>query len=201
MASKKSYLTKNISHLFWNKFSHKVVIKAKKTHTGWRTKLDRDRELKTLLKHCPSKDSDTWRFTNGFQNITLFFQNESDYKHFLANTRSNILEVWIPINEKQTEILEQDHKIVFRSKPFFNKYEWCVTLSFMDRASREEVVHWTEGTFESTVTDRIYLSRGRQLRFYLKDEEDIVLIKLTQGSRVKKIEKAVLTTTITNETE
>jgi hypothetical protein len=201
MASKKSYITKNISHLFWTKYSHKVVIKAKKTHSGWRTQYERDKELKAITKHCPSKESDTWRFTSGFQNITLFFQNENEYQHFLSNFRGNIVEVWVPINEKQTEILEQDHKIVFRDKPFFNKYEWCVTLSYLDRAAREDVVSWTEGTFDSTVNDRLYLSRGRQLRFYLTDEEDIVLIKLTQGSRVKKIEKAVLTTTITNETE
>jgi hypothetical protein len=201
MASKKSYLTKNISHLFWNKYSHKVVVEAKKVHSGWRTEYDRNKELKTITKHCPSAESDTWRFTSGYRNITLFFQNENDFQNFLSNFRGKVTEVWVPINEKQTEILEQDHKVVFRKKPYFDKYDWCITLSYLDRASRDEVVQWTEGTFDSTSTDRLYLSRGRQLRFYLKDEEDIVLIKLTQGSRVKKIEKAVLTTTITNETE
>lgn len=199
MATKK-YPVKTIPHLFWNKFAYKVVLDLNTTHSSWRTELARNKELKPILKHCPDEKSGTWRLISAYQSVTLFFEQESEYQHFLGKQKSKIREVWQPINQQQTDALIADEKLVFRDKLYFDAYTWCVTLKYVNRDTKSEIRDWAESVFETEnlITDRVRLSDGHIIRFYLNDDSDVIMVKLAQGSRVKKIEKAILKTTITN---
>lgn len=199
MASKK-YPTKTVPHLFWNKYAYKVVLDLNTYHTGWRTQSARDKELKTILAKCPDATSGTWRLISGWNTATLFFEHEHDYQSFKSKQKSKIREVWEPLNAQQTKMMVADEKLVFRDTLYYGKYTWCVTLGHFNRTIKAEIRDWAEHAFETDTlaNDRVRFSDGLLIRFYLSDDSDVVLVKLAQGSRIKKIEKAILKTTITN---
>jgi hypothetical protein len=204
MATKSQYPTKTITHLFWGKYSFKIVVSMKTTYSNWWDAAKRSKELVTVLKHCPDEEVKSWRYISNYDNVVVFFEHQDDFDHFIEKFKGNIREVWKPLSEKQTELHNDDHKLVVREKLFYGKFDWCVTLQLCDRMVRDEIRDWTAGFFEveegPLVNDRLHYSDGRHIKLYLCDESDVLMVKLAQSGRIRKIEKVVLTETLITET-
>lgn len=204
MATNSQYPVKTISRLFWNKYSFKVVVLTKSTFSSWRDESKRNRELISILRHCPEVTDTSWRYISNYDNVVLFFEQQVDFDHFIEKYKGNIREVWKPVCNEQTKLLNDDHKLVVRDKLFFSKFDWCVTFQLVDSIARADIRDWTEGFFEihdgPLSTERLHYSDGRHIKLYLCDESDVLMVKLAQSGRIRKIEKVVLTETLITET-
>lgn len=202
MATKPQIQYKTISHLFWGKYTHKVVVGVKTSAARrWSTTASskaRAKEELAILRHCPT-DETLWKFASHPTNVVVFFQNKEDAEHLITNVKEQVLQVWQPVCDDQVKALSDDHKIVFRDKLFYGTFDWCVTCHLLDKESRRELIDWTTEYFElqeSFISERIILSDGRHIKFYLREESDVLIVKIAQSDAIRKIEKVVLTNTL-----
>lgn len=201
MATKPQIQYRTISHLFWGKYTHKVVVGVATSLTRARGTVAlkaRAKEEMAILRHCPTDDT-MWKYASHPTNVVVFFQNKEDAEHLIKNVKEHVLQVWQPVSEDQVTLLNNDHKIVFRDKLFYGTFDWCVTCHLLDKESRRELIDWAVEYFElheSLISERIILSDGRHIKFYLREESDVIIVKIAQSDTIRKIEKVVLTNTL-----
>jgi hypothetical protein len=205
MATKPQIQYKNISHLFWGKYTHKVIV-------GVSTKRDRYgrsntatakrmKEELSILRHCPV-DTTLWKSASHSTYVVVFLQTQEDANHLISNVKEQVLEVWQPVSDSQIKLLSEDHKIVVRDKLFYGTFDWCVTCHILNKEARRELIDWAVEYFsleESFITERLHFSDGRHIKFYLREESDVLIVKIAQSDAVRKIEKVVLTNTLITE--
>lgn len=195
---------KTISHLFWGKYSHKVVVKVD-TKITYRTNkaaaARRAKEELAIIRHCPTDDT-LWKSASHSTNVVVFFKNKEDAEHLINQIKEQVLEVWQPVCDDQVKQLNDDHKIVFRDKLFYGTFDWCITCQLLDNTNRRELIDWATEYFElhkSFISERIVFSDGRHIKFYLRDESDVIIVKIAQSDRIRKIEQVVLTNTLNSQ--
>jgi hypothetical protein len=204
MATKPQIQYKTISHLFWGKYTHKVVVgvQTKVTRSTSKTFASkRAKEELAILRHCP-QDQNLWKSASHPSNVVVFFQNKEDAEHLISNVKEQVLQVWQPVSDDQVKLLSDDHKIVFRDKLFYGTFDWCVTCHLLDKESRRDLIDWAVEYFElqeSLHSERAILSDGRHIKFYLREESDVLIVKIAQSDAIRKIEKVVLTNTLITE--
>lgn len=205
MATKPQIQYKTISHLFWGLFSYKVVV-------GLKTKLDRfsrnkagctkrAKEEANIFRFCP-EDPRVWKTASHTSSIVIFLQSKEAADHLISNVKEQVLEVWQPVSDDQVKQLNGDHKIVFRDKLFYGTYDWCVTCHLLKEHQRKDLKDWAFEYFDlgdRLMSPKVLFSDGRHIKFYLTDEADVLVVKLAQADRIRKIEKVVLTNTLITE--
>jgi hypothetical protein len=207
MATKPQIQYKTISHLFWGQYSHKVVVGIKTTMNRSYSKATvgisakRAKEELAVLRYCPA-DQTLWKSASHVSTLVIFFKNKEDVEHLISNVKEQVLEVWQPVSDDQIKQLNDDHKIVFRDKLFYGTYDWCITCHLLSTEVRRDLKDWAFEYFdlgEQLTSPRILLSDGRHIKFYLSDESDVLMVKIAQSDRIRKIEKVVLTNTLITE--
>jgi hypothetical protein len=205
MATKSQIQYKTISHLFWGLYSYKVVVSVK-------TKLDRfnrnkasctkrAKEEANIFRFCPT-DPRVWKTASHTSSVVIFLQSKEACDHLISNLKEQVLEVWQPVSDDQVKQLSGDHKIVFRDKLFYGTYDWCVTCHLLKEQQRKDLTSWAFEYFDlgdRLMSPKVLFSDGRHIKFYLTDESDVLVVKLAQADRIRKIEKVVLTNTLITE--
>jgi hypothetical protein len=149
-----------------------------------------------LIPLCP-QDVTTFKIQNNGRTLSFYFTNADDVNSLIDRVDANdflITEVQHPESEDHLELMHQDHKIVFRSKFFYDFFEWRIVFKRLDREEKRELADWVKGFFDTSAElgERYSFTEGVNPILYLRDEDDVMMAKLTQSSRVRKVEKAVL---------
>jgi hypothetical protein len=202
MAIKPPIQYNTISHLFWGKFTHKVIVGVKTKRDRYSkspsSSAKRAKEELAILRHCPV-DTTLWKSASHTSHVVVFLQSQEDANHLISNVKEQVLEVWQPVSDGQIKLLSEDHKIVVRDKLFYGAFDWCVTCHLLDKESRRNLIDWATEYFElqeSFITERLHFSDGRHIKFYLREESDVLIVKIAQSDTVRKIERVVLTNTL-----
>jgi|SRR5476651_522436 len=206
MASKPQIQYKTISHLFWGKYSHKVIVGVDTKRNRFNlsiassraTVAKRAKEELAILRFCPA-DQTLWKSASHESQVVIFLQSQEDADHLISNVKEQVLEVWQPVSDDQIKLLSEDHKVVVRDKLFYGTYDWCVTCHILNKESRRSLIDWATEYFElqeSFITERLLFSDGRHIKFYLREESDVLIVKIAQSDAVRKIEKVVLKNTL-----
>jgi len=207
MAIKPQIQYKTISHLFWGEFSYKVVVGVKTVMRRYSKQnvlglsAKRAKEELAILRYCPA-DQSLWKSASHASSVVVFLKSKEDAEHLINNVKEQVLEVWQPVSDDQIKQLNDDHKIVFRDKLFYGTYDWCITCHLLNTEVRKDLLDWAFEYFdlgERLNSPRILLSDGRHIKFYLADESDVLMVKIAQSERIRKIEKVVLTNTLITE--
>lgn len=187
-----------IHKIFWNEYPYKVLVfedLARPKEASWggnspRDKLIYEEWLKhraarrafyyARMRHCP-KEMSTWRsMNNGGHTFSFFFKEAEHAKHFITRNRKHITKVFRPETEAQIDALAQDRKLVLKERLFWNKYRYCV--EFKEQFNKDEAakldVRVAELFHNKKNAKRYLYSSGRRARLYLKNENDIFLVKL-----------------------
>lgn len=191
MSREESY--KPISHLYWGKFAYKIETTNPFDNLGiksFETLSDRCRAFKAkCYRHLPAKTKD-WKTTKKWNSPHFYFKFKSDADHFLKNNHKRI---------RVAYALRQDiDPAVFvtlsgplRATLYFQRYRHCVEFKEMDLLVKAELDNWVDEIFGESLEVSRYTPRGVR-KLYLKDENDILLVRLAFSNLISKIQTITL---------
>lgn len=176
--------------LFWGKFGFRVDIGS--VMSGY-VPGDFFNHLASL---CP-KDENEYKVRNQFRTVSFYFLTAEATERLVQkiNTkRFRVLGITHPESQASLDLMNQDHKIVIRDKFFYDHFEWRIVFKPLDIEQRRDLVDWVSGYFDANDVGVKWslIESNRNCVLYLTDDDDVLVTKLTQGTRVRKVEKAVV---------
>lgn len=126
-----------------------------------------------------------------FLTASIFLKTKSDFNAFIKKYEADIDSVTVPINNNHISVLESDRSIVVRKTLLYKKYRYVVKFKFKYRHGvtndviNVTIADWIEENFLTVNTDCKWDNYGRNL--YFNGEDNLMLIKLSQGDEIKTI--------------
>jgi hypothetical protein len=139
-----------------------------------------------------------------YNKLTLFLENYSSFLTVTSIDSKNIVEVAIPVNEKQIEVMDElGSTAVFKTKLFKNGYRYKLTFACTDEFM---ALFSAIKNVNDQLTDQDFLpspnyerlAAGKDVRWwqivsmYYNDPADIMMVKFIIGNLQHKVEKCVL---------
>lgn len=137
-----------------------------------------------------------FRFRSGTQ-ITIYFENVDDGKEAIRYFNPRIVNCHFPIDEESTRILGNDKKIRLKKQLYFKKYSHKIRFGyrhFLPEDKREEIKAWVKDMFDVRSDDYMknervwFRHRQQEPTMFLRDEDDVTLVKLAWGEHFDEIE-------------
>lgn len=124
--------------------------------------------------------------------MSLFVPTRNDYDKCIKKYSSFIESITEPFDESHVEILKANTQIVIREKLIYEKYKYVVNFRRTYNQPIDDIDDWVGENFYKTEEDYLQLDvkwvgYGYNPRLYLKNKEDLVLVQLTWGERIKQI--------------
>ncbi len=139
-----------------------------------------------------------------YNKLTLFLEHYSDFLTVVAIDSANIVEVAIPVSEKQIEVMDElGASVVFKTKLFKGGYRYKLTFYCTDEFM---ALFPAVKNINDQLTDSDFLPSpnyekltvGKDVRWwqlvsmYYNDPQDIMMVKFILGKLDHKIEKCML---------
>lgn len=217
MADIKPILTE---HIYYGKYLYKVEL----TPPGDRIK--GVIYLGNIFKRMNQIYGDDWKHVEAYSyyyntnaaKITFYLTDSGGYNYLRRNYKTEIVKLYAPMNEKHQKMLLDGTKILFRKKFFYNKYRLVIRFAFpydYDSERRRTSPEWTK--FEKVIKRyfksqkrvlnvdyRInvlnsYWNNSQEVKIYIKDPKDAVMLRFKYDANIKKIESIVLDTELDSE--
>lgn len=200
------------SKLFFSKYPFRVSFIA---NSNTHKKRDCDtyiEKFKKTTQSCNGRFSHRVNYEysiQGYSNtFVAYFINDTDIDNWIALLIDNdiiISNITLPLDTLHSDLLRSDHRIVTRKSLFCHKFKWRLEFDNTDfinaKGEYDLFVHnWCDEVFKKTdlgVKYRVSSSMWREV-LYLRDDDDVLLVKLTFGSALIKIEKAVILSNTNN---
>lgn len=199
-----------IEKLFWNKFAFCVEYELPKfKYDGYdnyyqfrqmqnQVQQKKDRIIGQLMDLCPDKSVSAWRKVDQYYTVKFYFADKEVADKLILDSLSYeelvIVSIEQPRDEAHIELLKNDFKIVTRPTLFGEKFTWKITYKGISKADKDAIDDWVLGFFdeEEHGTRFAYDVRNKTGVLYLRDEDDVMITKLSHSQFIRKIEKAVV---------
>jgi hypothetical protein len=194
---------RHITHLFWGIYPYKVEIQSVHWNPPQSTKgyfEAYNKKIKALRNRCLKfmpKDKTCWKSTETYQSLYFYF----NMLEFISGNEKRIKTITEPENEKLVDFFNSTAKNTFiRLTLFHNKYRHCIRFKSMNSIVRKEMDEWVEEMFGTQSGERSYYNNYGYYRvLYLRDEIDIMLVRLAFSAQILKIQNIILRSEIKNE--
>lgn len=124
---------------------------------------------------------------------SIFVKTKKDFDKVVAEWPDIIDSITIPYDTKHINVLKDDRSVIIRKTLLYKKYKYVVTFkSYWDAVSKKpsnNVEEWfKESFYPSTARDtyNTYIY-GYNPRVYLKNDDDLLLIKLSLDDEITNI--------------
>lgn len=203
--------------LFWNKYPFKIVtkdprpltlrkkiIEAERDYSLRKISFDEFKQYTKLLKEEQYRICDDfhnsiveyltlknieYKILNSCFRLHIFFINETDMNNFIAD--NNVVEeIFKPGYDATVNMFSEYGTVLARKNLFWAEFEWKVTFKHLNQTVGEEFDNWVTKVFVNPNETRYNPTHYRCM--YLKDEQDVLLLKLAYPQYIAKIEKITL---------
>jgi hypothetical protein len=190
----------NLDHLFWGEFAYRVTIDiplATRLRLRCANAVRRARD-EILVSVISEAELIYRKKTGGFN---FFFETRGEAETFIDDNAAQISAVVRPLHGSDINALI-DRRVRLRDQPWFGRYnfvvtfggrswlEGCMTIAEVDAFVSET---FFEDSDDTGMTDRARYrhSRHGKRRLYLRDESDVVLVRLSvEDEKIEKLEIA-----------
>lgn len=143
---------------------------------------------------------DTWkkdwlfRISESYYKDCVYFKNHNDVEEFMATFNEYIESYERPESAEQLAALENEAKIVIKEQLYFNTFRWRLSCKIKTMADSDEIHDWLvdygQNAGWKSYEDWVFTSSSGSI--YLRDEKQIMLLRLLLGPKVKFVEKVLL---------
>ena len=128
--------------------------------------------------------------------LGICFNDESAYSYIINNCKDNIKWVSKPADDAHKELLLNKTEIEFREKLYFKNFRYKILFNTgWKREERDELINHIKDHFVGQVNGRkndyFFVNNWTPL-LYIKDESDMIMIKLKLSDDIRKVVKVEL---------
>lgn len=160
----------------------------------------RDEVWQYFLTKYGYKRLDKWkknwefRISESYWTIYVYLKNFRDVEELMARYSEFIHEYERPESPEQLAALQNEAKIVIKDTLYFNTFRWRLGCKVKTLQDCDEISDWLNEYGDNagwkSYEDWVFTSSSGSI--YLKDEKQIMLLRLLLGPKVKFVEKVVL---------
>jgi hypothetical protein len=123
-------------------------------------------------------------------NSSLFLRKKDDFEKCINLWRDWIQSVTSPFKDEHVSLLQDRTELIVRKTLLYKKYQYVVAFKREYKDDMSELSEWINDNLKispkESATAKWY-EYGWNPRLYLADENDLVLVKLTHGDRIRSI--------------
>ena len=127
--------------------------------------------------------------------MVVFLHDKKWYDTCLKKHKKYIESVTEPYINGHIDLLKDNTTIIIREQLLYNRYRYVVNFRRTWQQDVADITAWIKDTFKNSLYSKELVKvvlTGWNPRIYLKNQEDLVLIKLTWGERIRTITSVVL---------
>lgn len=193
--------------LFWKQYAYKVVLEDKINKANVATHWMSARSLRRWFfdKNISNKlvwDTDWSTFYKGLDtrsNVRIYLKTAKDYEAVLNAFAQYIVEASKPFHESHIDLMKANASMRIQPKLLYGKFRYAVIFrQYLNVAEAEELTAWVKNSlnFENTQAVKWALNpwgtgynnaQWCSPRLYLRDESDLILIRLAWEEKIKQI--------------
>ncbi len=138
-------------------------------------------------------------YSASYDRVIVYFSDNTLLEKFETNMSDYIKEVWKPADTDISNYLENNVNVVVCNKLPFNQFQCKVYLKHMLPASvKENLYNWylnsvEIGNVKMSKSLELYISNNKNYMstnyFYIKNEDDILLVTMLLDKFISKVEK------------
>lgn len=198
-----AYKLVNTKKLFFSQYPYKVTlnfigIPTNKRHARFSETMN---DIWVWIKKTYNKTRyETWkkdwdiRVSESYNIVHIYFRNYIHIEQFMARFNEYIEIYERPENNEQLELLKNEDKIIIRDSLYYNMFRWRVQCKIKNFHDCDEISEWLNEYGENagwdSYKDWVFTSSSGSI--YLKDEKQILLLRLGIGNKMKFVEKVIL---------
>jgi hypothetical protein len=197
------------------RISRTGIINAKKwaadpklvTEPAWYSVIDRVKNIKNSKKSlyqfiCLFEkhiNVENVTYSASHDRVIVYFSDDALLEKFETNISDYIKEVWKPADTNISNYLENNVNVVVCNKLPFNQFQCKVYLKYMlPESVRESLYNWylnsvEIGNVKMSKSLELYISKNKNYMstnyFYIKNEDDILLITMLLDKFISKVER------------
>lgn len=186
----------NTSRLYFGQFPYKICLSRSGpvNYRMWKSGWNPVNCLKLLKRKKSSFRVYTrirWqkRKSQIVYKMYLFLSSKLDYDIFVKKYSKYIESITEPYSDHHVDLLKENTHVILRENLIYKKYRYVVNFRRAWHQSIDDIDKWVNDNFYKNIGcgDIKWHPYGYNPRIYLKNQEDLVLIKLTWGDRIRQI--------------
>jgi hypothetical protein len=121
---------------------------------------------------------------------SIFLEKRADFDLCLDKWRDNVQCITTPYRDEHVQFLTDNTSIVIRETLIYRKFRYVVSFRRAYREDITDLTEWINNTFTLSplaTSSARYNHSDYRPKLYLRDDNDLVLVKLTHSDRIANI--------------
>jgi hypothetical protein len=181
------------SKLFYKKYPFKILIVRTycKTdpdyHTGWTVQNAKNWLGEQTINHRMYNQVISKNKKKGIKIIrsSIFVKSRAEFEKCIDKWKADVFAVTSPYKDEHIQFLTENTEVSIRQKLVYKKFRYIITIKKHWREDIQDFEDWINANF--TRDNAKYVTNGWWPRLYLRDENDLVLLKLAYDEKISKL--------------
>lgn len=194
-----------ITKLFYRQYAYKIVIQdiLNKNNLGLHWLAPKRLRKWFFEKDIPHKliwRTDWDRYFKGEDSkatVHLYLENEQHCDMAITEYHKHVIAVAKPYHVSHIDLLKANASIRIQSRLIYGKYRYVVIFKqYLTKEAKDNLIYWIENSLDLENTNAIkcdikgiagYLSFYYSPRLYLRDESDLIMVKMACRDEIQQI--------------